>query len=77
MRKEPVEKGYIFAGQYPKIFPVQFKLSLYRQLFQVLEKLELMLSSPLVPDSNATLAKCVQCEFKNFCSDREAFIRLL
>lgn len=68
---KPCEQMFILYGDKGKMHRVKLNQTLRSDLMRVVQAMKENLKSPLLPASPATNAQCGQCEYLNFCADRE------
>jgi len=69
--KKPCEQMFVLYGDRGKMHRVKLDKALRHDLMQVVQAIRKNLQNPLLPASPATSAQCGQCEYLNFCADRE------
>lgn len=65
------KNGFILYGERGKTLPIEINKDVKNSVIKVIEEVKKNLESPIMPDSPASEEQCGQCEFVNFCSDRE------
>ncbi|HMV42915.1 MAG TPA: CRISPR-associated protein Cas4 [Leptospiraceae bacterium] len=65
-----IEKGFLVAGKNPKVVEIKFSDEDKKELAQIVEKIKEIRESDFLPESSASKEKCIQCEYLNFCNDR-------
>ena len=53
-----------------KLFKIDITPKIESAFFKTLERIKEIIDKNIFPDSSASIAKCVQCEYLNFCGDR-------
>lgn len=66
-----ISHGYLISEKRAKIFRINIDEELRQKVYNTLANIIQDVESGLKPDSNAKPSKCAQCEFINFCNDRE------
>jgi CRISPR-associated exonuclease Cas4 len=69
--KFPVLRGLIIAGKRQRRYEIRITEALRAEFLKVLDNLRKTLQHPYLPQSSASLAKCMQCEYQNQCQDRD------
>ena len=69
--QKPVAGVYILYGDKGKTFEVQLSTELRQQVVTTVAKTSSLLNGASMPDSAASSEQCGQCEYLNFCADRE------
>jgi CRISPR-associated exonuclease Cas4 len=64
---KPFNYGLLIYGSREKVIKVTPKL---QELETTVSNIEAMLSTGKMPHSSATIQKCSQCEYLNYCNDR-------
>jgi len=62
--------GFVVSGKNAKVREIKFSAQEKELLVKYVQKLREVQNSSFLPDSSASIAKCVQCEYLNFCNDR-------
>lgn len=68
---KPCRQMFVLYGDKGKMHRVKLDETLRSDLQQTLRVMRDNLVNPLLPGSSATSAQCGQCEYLNFCADRE------
>ena len=68
---KPCEQMFILYGDKGKMHRVKLDEALRSSLMRTVDTMRENLRKPLLPASSATNAQCGQCEYLNFCADRE------
>lgn len=68
---KPCEQMFILYGDKGKMHRVKLDEALRSNLMRTVDTMRENLRKPLLPASSATNAQCGQCEYLNFCADRE------
>ncbi len=71
MFKIPFKKGFFIFEHHNKSVEVKIDEQLRNEFTQALNKLRCMLDLSFIPVSSATEAQCGQCEFIQYCNDRD------
>lgn len=66
-----VHRGLIIAGKRQRRYEVHITDALRDECRRAIARLHELIANPYLPPSSATLSKCMQCEFQNFCQDRD------
>lgn len=66
-----VKAGFISYESKGKTHKIDIKDELKISLSKATKHIELMQNTQVMPDSSASRAQCGQCEYVNFCNDRE------
>lgn len=66
-----VDTGYISYGTNGKVHKIAITEKLKEKLKKAIRQIGLMQNKQYMPDSSASQAQCEQCEYINFCNDRE------
>lgn len=66
-----VRQGIIVFGKRQRRYMVEFTAELREEFLQILSRMRSIMGSSYLPHSSASLAKCLQCEYQNFCQDRD------
>lgn len=53
-----------------KVFNIEVTSKHKEDFLKTVNSIKNMLNSAILPDSSASEAKCLQCEYLNFCDDR-------
>ena len=69
--EKPVAGVYILYGDRGKTFEVKLSAALRRQVENMVIRVSLLLNGASMPDSPASAEQCGQCEYLNFCADRD------
>lgn len=69
--EKPCEQMFILYGDKGKMHRVKLDEALRSNLIRTVSTMRENLRKPLLPASSATNAQCGQCEYLNFCADRE------
>ena len=69
--QKPVAGVYILYGDRGKTFEVQLSTQLRRQVEKTVSSISSLLNGASMPDSPASVEQCGQCEYLNFCADRD------
>ena len=67
----PCRHLFILYGDKGKTHHITFTAELKKELLGIIENIRSSLEKPLLPHSPATEAQCGQCEYLNFCADRQ------
>ncbi len=65
-----IQFGFLFFGEKSKAFNIYISPELRSQVISIRNTIEKDLTAGTMPETDATEAKCAQCEFFNFCADR-------
>lgn len=65
-----INVGMLLYGKRSKLVKVIISPELRNQVLNIVKKIEEDICVGIMPDTDATEAKCAQCEFFNFCADR-------
>lgn len=68
---KPVSGVYILYGDRGKTFDVELSAALRRQVETTVTRVNSLLNGASMPDSPASAEQCGQCEYLNFCADRD------
>lgn len=68
--EKPCYKLFILYGQRGHTMQIDFDEKLKNQVKTTVKQIKQNLQSPLLPHSSASDAQCGQCEYLNFCADR-------
>jgi len=68
---KPFRQGFILYGSRGKTHRIQMDDRLRQQLNSVVESMLEIFQAQLMPASSASAHQCAQCEYLNFCADRE------
>jgi len=68
---KPSPRGFFMLGDAGQVKVLEFDTKLRIQTTNVLYKIVELLKDGTKPHSSASEAQCGQCEFLNFCNDRE------
>ncbi len=63
--------GFVISGKNARVREVKFSSQEKHDLAALVQRLREIQSTNYLPDSPATPERCVQCEYLNFCNDRE------
>lgn len=63
--------GFALLGPKGKAQLIEISIEERDLFFKELEKLQNVINKRVMPESDATNVKCAQCEYLNFCNDRE------
>lgn len=66
-----LKSGFISYESKGKVHRIEIKEKLKTSLSNAIKHIELMQNTQIMPDSSASQAQCEQCEYMNFCNDRE------
>lgn len=66
-----VNVGFISYESKGKVHRVEMKDELKHSLEKAIKHIGIMQSIQILPDSSASSSQCEQCEYINFCNDRE------
>lgn len=69
--QKPVAGVYILYGDKGKTFEVQLSAELRQQVAITVSRISSLLNGSSMPDSAASAEQCGQCEYLNFCADRD------
>jgi len=69
--QKPVAGVYILYGDRGKTFEVHLSPALRQQVETTVSRISALLSGASMPDSAASAEQCGQCEYLNFCADRD------
>lgn len=69
--RKPVRRGFILMGKRGKSWAIEINQQLRREVCRVRDSILLVLEEARMPDSSASIAQCGQCEYLNWCNDRE------
>jgi len=64
------DKGFISQGSKGKVTCINIDLDMKNLLKECLKAIREIIDSQVMPDSSASIHQCGQCEFLNFCNDR-------
>lgn len=67
----PCKRGFILYEQKGKTQPITFTEVNKQRVLKIRDKIIEGLSAGLMPFSSATPAQCTQCEYLNYCNDRD------
>ena len=67
----PISRGFILMGNRGKTYEVQFSNALRSEVMRVATAIRTSMELATLPSTAATNAQCCQCEYSNFCADRE------
>jgi CRISPR-associated exonuclease Cas4 len=70
MFNKKFNEGFILYGKKAKIYKIERNKELEKEFLQLLEKMKELKDRILIPTSDASIFKCVQCEYLNLCNDR-------
>ncbi len=65
-----IERGFILYGSKGKLHEVIFREELREKVINTVITIENDYKNSLIPQTDASIKKCAQCEFYNFCGDR-------
>jgi CRISPR-associated exonuclease Cas4 len=65
-----VPMGFIISGKNAKVTEMKFSEEEKNKLVETIGKVRVVQESSFLPDSSASIEKCMQCEYLNFCNDR-------
>lgn len=68
---KPCPSGFILYGARGKTREIRLTEEIRAHMFRVLAELRRSLDNALMPVTSAGTAQCTQCEFLNYCNDRE------
>ncbi|MCX8000231.1 MAG: CRISPR-associated protein Cas4 [Leptospiraceae bacterium] len=71
MSQKKVSKGFIVSGRNAKVQEIFISEKEKLEIVETINKVKQIREMGLLPDSPASAAKCSQCEFLNYCNDRE------
>jgi len=71
MLGQPIRGAYILYGHRAKFSFVEITERARQDFNNVLKKIQDLLTNGEFPDSPAGLSQCAQCEYLNFCNDRQ------
>lgn len=66
-----VRRGFILYGERGKTQLVNFSEDLQQRLLRIIAEIKAIQQRAVLPYSSATSAQCGQCEYLNFCADRD------
>lgn len=66
----PCRTGFILFGDKGKTVKVEISEQARAELNKVIKEIQHNLNTPLLPNSSASAPQCGQCEYLNFCGDR-------
>ena len=64
------DKGFVLLGEKGKTYPVEVDSDMEKQVLKIRDRIFNDLEKSYTPDSSATPAQCTQCEYLNYCNDR-------
>ena len=64
------KQAIILYSNNVKLFKIDITPKIESAFFKTLEKIKEIIDKNTFPDSSASISKCVQCEYLNFCGDR-------
>lgn len=64
------DKGFILFDKNGKTHPIKIDDKMRKKVLDVRDKITTDLAKSYLPDSSATPAQCTQCEYLNYCNDR-------
>lgn len=65
-----IEKGFLIGGNNAKVTEIKFSDADKKELAELVKKIKEIRESDFLPESSASREKCIQCEYLNFCNDR-------
>jgi len=70
---KPCRKGFIISGNRAKVNEIFIDEEKRAMFGKALKSIKEILEDGQLPDSNASIAKCCQCEYLNYCGDRDVY----
>ena len=67
----PCQKGFLLIGKKGKCYPIEFTDFYKNKVLETKNKILDSFEKSYLPDSSASLSQCYQCEYLNYCNDRE------
>lgn len=68
---KPCPRGFVVIEEKGKTWPVELTEARIAEVISIREAISSNLERARMPDSGATNAQCSQCEYLNYCNDRE------
>lgn len=68
--KKPVKRLVIIHSNNVKLFNIEVTSKIEDDFLKTVTKIKTIVDNAILPDSSASDAKCLQCEYLNFCDDR-------
>jgi CRISPR-associated exonuclease Cas4 len=68
--QKPLSSVFILYGDRGKVKPMQQLEDIRSETISMIERLHMVINSSMLPFSDAKANKCGQCEYVNFCNDR-------
>ena len=65
-----IEKGFLVSGKNAKLIEVRFSDRDKIELADTIKRIKEIRENDFLPESSASPEKCYQCEYLNFCNDR-------
>ncbi len=63
-------KGFVLFSDKGKTIPFDFSENDKIKCLKIIKEIKEIIENDLIPATSATIHKCYQCEYKNFCNDR-------
>ncbi|CAA6815605.1 MAG: CRISPR-associated exonuclease Cas4 [uncultured Campylobacterales bacterium] len=68
--KKPFKIAFIIHSNNMKFFKIQITEKHKNDFFNILKNINQIIKNDILPKSDANEAKCLQCEYLNYCDDR-------
>lgn len=70
MYRKKISLGFLIYGKNAKVKDIKFSEEERTQVIRIIDKVREIQNSNFLPESSASKEKCLQCEYLNFCNDR-------
>ena len=67
--RRPVRTGFIYASPTRELMAVPIGERERKAVVQAMAEIRAMIERGMIPEPTAVRARCVACEFRNFCGD--------
>ena len=67
---KPFSMGFIISGQKGKPHRIEASIELRGAFFKAWDSMVKVINGSMLPETSATALQCSQCEFINYCNDR-------
>lgn len=64
-----VNKGFIYLIPKNDVFTISLTNEIKTDILKMLEDIRFMIKNEIMPDATRHRAKCIECEFRNYCGD--------
>ncbi len=68
---KPCQRAFVVIEEKGKTWPVEMTRQRIAEIVRIRDEISKNLERARMPDSAATNAQCTQCEYLNYCNDRE------